>query len=259
MPIDYSILSCRCYHGFHQFIAGTGDAGIQREGSIVNRPVIYTDFDGVLNAFPDDKIQRRGGVGHTGWLKPDDPRAILYSEDRAFPLTGNLVVNVPVGHFRIHWSRELANAIHALAVDGIAEVSWLTTWQPYCDRILDPALGWDYTIEHTIQWYDPVTREGRLTGKFEQISSRVHFENQQDDPSPLVWLDDEECHDTARARLEEFSPAASVLMIRPDEHIGVSRRQWKLIQDFIAHPGAYPSVTLDEEPTIRSHSGHFGL
>lgn len=36
----------------------------------MNRPVIYTDFDGVLNAFPDSKIQRRDGVGHTGWLKP---------------------------------------------------------------------------------------------------------------------------------------------------------------------------------------------
>ncbi|MGN0108497.1 MAG: hypothetical protein ACI38B_00205, partial [Bifidobacterium sp.] len=102
-------------------------------------------------------------------------------------------------------------------------------------------------------------REGRLTGKFEQISSRVRFESQQDNPSPLVWLDDEECHDTARARLEELSPAAPVLMIRPDERIGASRRQWKLIQDFIAHPDAYPTVTLDEEPTIRSRSGHLGL
>ena len=26
--------------------------------------VIYTDFDGVRNAFPDDKVLRRGGVGH---------------------------------------------------------------------------------------------------------------------------------------------------------------------------------------------------
>ncbi len=33
------------------------------------RAVIYTDFDGVLNAFPDDKVLRRGGVGHTQWLK----------------------------------------------------------------------------------------------------------------------------------------------------------------------------------------------
>lgn len=226
---------------------------------MVDRPVIFTDFDGVLNAFPDDKIQRRGGVGHTGWLKPDDPRAILYSEERAFQLTGNRVVNVPVGHFRIHWSCELANAIHALAVDGVAEVNWLTTWQPYCDRILDPVLGWDYTLEHTIQWYDPVTGEGRLTGKFEQICSRLRFERRQNDPSPLIWLDDEECHAVARARLEELRPAAPVLMVRPDERIGVSRRQWSLIQDFISHPRTYALVTLDEEPTIRRHTGHCGL
>ena len=38
------------------------------------RAVIYTDFDGVLNAFPDDKALRRGGGGHTQWLKEGDPR-----------------------------------------------------------------------------------------------------------------------------------------------------------------------------------------
>lgn len=82
----------------------------------MNRPVIYTDFDGVLNAFPDSKIQRRGGVGHTGWLKPDDPRASLYSSDHAFPLTGNLVVEVPPGRYRLRWSRKLADGVHKLAV-----------------------------------------------------------------------------------------------------------------------------------------------
>lgn len=47
------------------------------------RAVIYTDFDGVLNAFPDDKVLRRGGVGHTQWLKEVDPRKELYdSADR---------------------------------------------------------------------------------------------------------------------------------------------------------------------------------
>lgn len=53
------------------------------------RAVIYTDFDGVLNAFPDDKALRRGGVGHTQWLKEGDPRKELYDSARAFPLTGN--------------------------------------------------------------------------------------------------------------------------------------------------------------------------
>nr|WP_279046598.1 hypothetical protein [Bifidobacterium catenulatum] len=27
-----------------------------------SKPVVFTDFDGVLNAFPDDKLLRRGGV-----------------------------------------------------------------------------------------------------------------------------------------------------------------------------------------------------
>lgn len=51
------------------------------------RAVIYTDFDGVLNAFPDDKVLRRGGVGHTQWLKEGDPRKELYDSARAFRTT----------------------------------------------------------------------------------------------------------------------------------------------------------------------------
>ena len=65
-------------------------------------PVVYTDFDGVLNAFPDDKVLRRGGVGHTGWMKADDPRKPLYDAARAFRLDGNRQARTPVGRFRIH-------------------------------------------------------------------------------------------------------------------------------------------------------------
>lgn len=31
--------------------------------------------------------------------------------------------------------------MYALAVDGIVELWWLSTWQPYCSQILDPMLG----------------------------------------------------------------------------------------------------------------------
>lgn len=58
-------------------------------------PVVYTDFDGVLNAFPDDKVLRRGGVGHTGWMKADDPRKPLYDAARAFRLDGNRQARTP--------------------------------------------------------------------------------------------------------------------------------------------------------------------
>ena len=122
-------------------------------------PVIYTDFDGVLNAFPDDKVLRRGGVGHTGWMKADDARRELYSDERAFRLDGNEQARTPVGRFRIHWSTELTDAMYALAMSGRAELNWLSTWQPYCVSTLDPMLGWDPRIARVVIWYDPVTME----------------------------------------------------------------------------------------------------
>ena len=74
----------------------------------MNRPVLYTDFDGVLNAFPDKEIQDNGGVGHTQWLDDNDSRAQLYSTERAFVLTGDDIVRTPCGYYRIRWSRNIA-------------------------------------------------------------------------------------------------------------------------------------------------------
>ena len=104
------------------------------------RAVIYTDFDGVLNAFPDDKVLRRGGVGHTQWLKEGDPRKELYDSERAFPLTGNEQVRTGHGRFRVHWSRELAGMMHDLALSGSVELNWLTTWHRIVQGCLTPCL-----------------------------------------------------------------------------------------------------------------------
>lgn len=223
------------------------------------RVVIYTDFDGVLNAFPDDKVLRRGGVGHTQWLKEDDPRKELYDSARAFPLTGNEQVRTGCGRFRVHWSRELAGMMHELALSGSAELNWLTTWQPYCSRVLDPMLGWDPGVERTVIWYDPVTNERRLTGKLAEIMSRVRFERRQEEPLPIVWIDDEECYPTSKTQIESLEPAAPVLMVRPDERIGISRRQWRLICDFLDDSSGFLPVSLDEESTVRDHAAHVGL
>lgn len=225
----------------------------------MNRPVLYTDFDGVLNAFPDKEIQDNGGVGHTQWLDDNDPRAQLYSTERAFVLTGDDIVRTPCGYYRIRWSRNIAQTLHRLASEGNIELNWLTTWQPYCSRILDPLLGWDPHIEHTAIWYNPISYERRYTGKLSTVFSRVRFEATQADPSPVIWLDDEECYETAADRIRALSPKAPVLMVRPDARIGISRRQWRIIQKFIRKPETFPELTLDEEPTIREYPGHLGF
>ena len=227
---------------------------------IMGVPVIYTDFDGVLNAFPDDKVLRRGGVGHTGWLKDGDPRKPLYDAARAFRLDGNEQARTPVGRFRIHWSTELTGAMYHLAVDGRVELNWLSTWQPYCVNTLDPMLGWDPSVVHNTVWYDPVTMERRLTGKLSTVLSRVRVERKSNDPSPIVWIDDEECYDAAVEEVRAENPAAPVLMVRPDMHIGVSRRQWKLIERFVDDWSGFPPLTFDNEDGSRAARGeHVGL
>lgn len=190
-----------------------------------SKPVVFTDFDGVLNAFPDDKLLRRGGVNKVmTWAKPDSPYAM-----------------------------------YALAVDGIVELWWLSTWQPYCSQILDPMLGWDPMLVDVITWYDPVTKWGRETGKWQTIQRRVRIECEENEPAPIVWIDDDECFEQRAQLLEELQPKAPVLMVRPDYRIGISCRQWKLIDTFVHHPEQFDTVTFDMEPTCRIYDIHHGF
>lgn len=224
----------------------------------MTQPVIYTDFDGVINAFPDEKILRRGGQTHLDWLKPGDPRAALYAPDHAFLLDGNERVRIPQGTYRIHWSHELADKLIDCAQRHTAKLCWLSTWQPYTS-LLNTLLGWDAQLVETVHWYDPVTGQGLFTGKRSTVFRRVEMEKESAESAPLIWIDDEECFDTVAMQIESLEPAAPVLMIRPDDRIGISRRQWQLISDFLRHQPDQPAVTLDEEPTIHTHAQHLGF
>ncbi|PWG62644.1 HAD domain-containing protein [Bifidobacterium callitrichidarum] len=219
----------------------------------MNPTRIYLDFDGVINAFPDAKVLRRGGVGHTGWLKDSDPRKSLYSEERAFRLDGNEQVRTDRGRFRIHFSRQLVDGLRGLAESGVVELHWLSTWQDYCSR-LNQRLGWSPDIITTERWYDMETGAHRKTGKKATI---FHALEQQ--AGPIIWIDDEECFETPRMQIESIQPKYPVLLIRPDERIAISRRQWRLIQEFIAKPEEYPAASLDEEKTIHAHREHIGF
>lgn len=236
------------------------ERGVMTELKMFSKPVVFTDFDGVLNAFPDDKLLRRSDVNKVmTWAKPDSPYAKMYNPEKAFHLDGNEKAHTPVGSWRIHWSSELSDAMYALAVDGIVELWWLSTWQPYCSQILDPMLGWDPMLVDVITWYDPVTKWGRETGKWQTIQRRVRIECEENEPAPIVWIDDDECFEQRAQLLEELQPKAPVLMVRPDYRIGISRRQWKLIDTFVHHPEQFDTVTFDMEPTCRIYDIHHGF
>ena len=67
-----------------------------------SKPVVFTDFDGVLNAFPDDKLLRRGGVNKVmTWAKPDSPYAKMYNPHARRLMAHPLVQRTIRRHVRV--------------------------------------------------------------------------------------------------------------------------------------------------------------
>lgn len=217
----------------------------------VTKPIIITDFDGVLNAFPDDKTLRRGGIGHTEWMKDGDPRKELYSDCNAFRLDGNerfefrYPDSIGMGHVRIHFSHELADRMRSYVDDDvISKIIWLTTWQPYTG-FLDAKLGWN-GITETAQWYDADMPRSSQRGKIRWLESFVRDDVKsltQANPdmtkdemrralTPIIWIDDEMVSSYSAERITNTTPAP-ILFMRPDDRIGISREQAKLIDDWL--------------------------
>lgn len=175
----------------------------------MGRPLLFIDFDGVINQFPDPKVMRRQGT--TDWMRPDDPRRAAYAPDNWFrpDRRERLLVHDLGRRFTIRWNAELVARLDALDADKW----WLSTWQPETAQ-LNRALGVDWP---TVQWYDPTTREGIWTGKRRTILDAL-AQNR-----PIVWLDDEETTYNAGLAIQATPHEAPVLGVGPDSAIGVGR------------------------------------
>lgn len=203
---------------------------------------IITDFDGVINAFPDEKVLRRGGIGHTGWMNDKDPRKNLYDIDNAFILDGNKQVKVldrqtlEYKKYRIHWSHEVTDGIANTVSTGLADITWLSTWQENT-MILDNLLGWN-GITDTAKWFNPDIRPTSQEGKVSWLESYVRnayrytartHPGMADEElasilNPIIWIDDEMVLNWSMNRIENATPAP-ILFIRPDWRTGLNRKQ----------------------------------
>lgn len=223
---------------------------------MTSKTLILIDFDGVINQFPDEKVRRRQNT--TSWMKEGDPRIKIYSPDNWFIPDHKATVNTRWhGKLRILWSSELVSRLDALKTLGAgADILWLSTWQPYID-MLNEHLHVDW---ETVNWYNPVTREGRYTGKRQTVINSLRL-NQ-----PIVWIDDEETTYTAGLAITGNGPTAPVLAVGPDSNIGISRSQMTLIEQFVATSGACngrsdesESAPVRFEVTDNGHEGHWGF
>lgn len=206
------------------------------------RPLVLIDFDGVINQFPDEKVRRRQNT--TSWMEQGDPRIALYSPDNWFiPDHKEMVTTQYHGRLRLLWAAGLVDRLKTLDAD----ILWLSTWQPYTD-MLNVHLGIDW---ETIQWYDPVTRVGRYTGKRRAVLNHLKYGR------PIVWIDDEETTYDAGLAITAQEPQAPVLAVGPESHIGINRAQMALIERFVAAPPQEPEVRF--EVCGNDHEEHWGF
>lgn len=229
----------------------------------VLRPVMFVDYDGVLNVFPPDKVQRRGGVGSTDWMK-DEVMIRTFSDDNAFrPDARRRTVVTDGGGYRmrisVRWSTELAGLIDADVTAGLADYVWLSTWQPYTER-LERWMGWDPTRYRTAVWYDAGTSAGIWTGKYDTVRDQVRADTLTGVTRPIVWVDDEEADGTAAMRLQQLvdPKLTPMLMIQPDARIGISRPQWRRIHEFITDPSTRRGGVERLAAGARTGTGHLG-
>lgn len=216
-------------------VAGRGCEGV---------PVVFLDFDGVLNALP--------GI--------DGEPADAGDMSRVFALDGVAVVPGPDG-VRIRWSRELAAGLYGLAAAGKIDLRWLSTWQPHTG-MLDTCLGWDPPVARTVVWYGQ-HGVGLVSGKFRTVAGEVLTQRRNAArgcmASPIVWIDDDETGGEAAHALHGSVLASPMLLVQPDPHTGISRPQWACIRRFVSDPpvavGLYRSDPWNEDGYLVGDNG----
>ena len=204
------------------------------------KTTILIDFDGVLNAFPDDKAMRRGGFSDTVYKwRDDNPRRKLYAPDHAFKPARRAIIRFGQVRVRIRWSGELVSNL----IDLDADWRWLSTWQPFIESDVNPALGLNGNPKVTnAQWY-----------RYDQFGSTpIHGKEDYVDKwivehpgDPVIWIDDEDADSRAWDRIKQrFGGDYPILVVNPNSEIGISRPQLKLMKKF----------TDDHKPGVTSES-----
>ena len=153
---------------------------------------MFIDFDGVLNVFPDEKAMRRGGITSAVDSWSDGTLKTLYHPDHAYKHDRKEKLIMPGGddwRITIRWSSELVADLLALTtpvgsslpsflrpyqgttLDGttpndanssemgaqapsLLRWVWLSTWMPFVEDVLNPALGIASHGQHISSWQE---------------------------------------------------------------------------------------------------------
>lgn len=169
------------------------------------KPVIYLDVDGVLNAIPFN-VNKLRKAGWSDWQKSKVPSPIE-GDDRVFPF----------------WtSKEMGAALLSLDCD----IEWLTTWGDEADTHVADLVGLPrgLPVTSTIDTY----REARPSSGLFVVNSfnwklEILIKDQQENPRPFIWIDDDAIDFAAETYLKEQLPDATYHLVKTRAASGLTK------------------------------------
>lgn len=177
-------------------------------------PVLYLDFDGVLNAF----------ASRNAFTRHKD----TFGYHRRHTLNG----------YKVMWSAELVKKMNDLKDAHPYDWAWLTTWTDLAMSMVNPALGthgdrfvdWDPDFYDVTLPFDVVHERG--VRKYAALKADLLL-----NPRPFVWVDDTA---TSEYVASDFTGVLDVphLVVTPVDDFGITRTDFALMTDFMVKHSA---------------------
>lgn len=163
------------------------------------KPILFLDFDGVINALP----YKRNWIGPdgVGLYDPElnNPKNWEYitltpNEETHFPLDTVKKATHRGREYTITYSAELVDALRELIVEDKVHFIWLTTWREATQTELNPMLDFPADKAGWIEWQDTnLSYDNPQLGKFWGLCDyieRREREGSLEKDTPLMWVDD---------------------------------------------------------------------
>ena len=167
------------------------------------RPVWLLDVDGVLNSLsssPNPKELRRGEAVQK-YLKTNSG---------------------PTFRMRVH--NDLVAFVNRMHSSGLVDIRWATTWTDQANTVFAPA----FDLPQLPVWSRPPEETGRFDDHNWKTGGALRVVHAG---RKLIWTDDEAIPDNFDELVEDVSKGH--LLVRPDEAVGLTLADCKLIEDFI--------------------------
>lgn len=180
------------------------------ENNMNQLPVLYLDWDGVVNFFGSRaQYRKRSGFSYMRRGSASPLQNLAWS------------AGYQLGPFSMNWSAELLRKLAELPV----EIAALTTWRDSFSQLI-AATDWELDNYRVIDWKNgPAGSEH--AGKVDALIA-----DQLANPRPFIWADDE-AHKYYTEEKRGLLSHIPQLLIEPNEDIGLTMSDYHSMVDFL--------------------------